>query len=90
MEMRSGARAAPVWDGRCFLRVYVVFYVQAMGIQEENQIGQGAAQNSWAGSCAFKSFGRLSLQLAFFWSIGLSTDEAKFMGLWHVNTPPGP
>ena len=55
MAMRSGARAAPVWGWRCFLRGYVVFYVyaQATGIQEENQIGRGAAQKSWAGFRAF-------------------------------------
>ena len=45
MEMSSGARAAPVWGWRCFLRGYVVFYAQATGIQEENQIRRGAAQN---------------------------------------------
>ena len=55
MEMRSGARAAPVWGWRCFLRGYVVFYAQATGIQEENQIGRGAAQKSGAGFRAFWS-----------------------------------
>ena len=39
MEMRNSARAAPVWDWRCFLRGSVGFYAQATGIQEENQIG---------------------------------------------------
>ena len=46
---------APVWDWRCFIRGYVVFYAQAMGIQEENQIGRGAAQTHWAGFRAFWS-----------------------------------
>ena len=53
MEMRSGARAAPVWGWRCFLRGCVVFYAQATGIQEENQIGRGAAQKSL---CRFRAF----------------------------------
>ena len=45
MEMRSGTRAAPVWGWRCFLRGYVV-YAKATGIQEENEIGRGAAKTS--------------------------------------------
>ena len=48
MEMRSGARAAPVLGSRCFLRGYVAFYAKATGIQEETQIGRGAAKKrSW-------------------------------------------
>ena len=46
MEMRSGAHAAPVWGWRCFLRGYGVFYAQATGVQEENQIGRGAAHTT--------------------------------------------
>ena len=46
MEMRSGARAAPVWGWRCFLRGYVAFYAKDTGVQEENQIGRGAAEKS--------------------------------------------
>ena len=67
MEMRSGARAAPVWGWRCFLRGYVAFYAKAAGIQEENQIGRGAAQNLGPDSVHF-----CQLPLALFWSIGLS------------------
>ena len=44
MEIRSGARAAPGWGWRYFFRGYVVFYANATGIQEENQIGRGAAE----------------------------------------------
>ena len=50
-----GARAAPVWGRRRFLRGCVVFYAQATGIQEGSQIGRGVAQNSWAGFRAFWS-----------------------------------
>ena len=67
MEMRSGARAAPIWDHRCFLRGYGGFYAQAMGIQEENQIGRGAAQNS---VCKFRAFWPVPIYI--FWSTGLS------------------
>ena len=58
MEMRSGARAAPVLDWRCSLRGYVVFYAcaqaTAAGIQEENQIaiyahGRSALGCPWMG-----------------------------------------
>ena len=55
MEMRSGARAAPVWDYRRFLRGSVGFYAQATGIQEENQIGRGAAEKIQVRFCAFWS-----------------------------------
>ena len=55
MEMRSGGRAALVWDKHRFLRGYATFYAQGMGIQEENHIGRGAAQNAWAGFRAFWS-----------------------------------
>ena len=53
MEMRSGARTAPVCAWRCFLRGYVGFYAQATVVQEENQIGRGATDKSWAGFRAF-------------------------------------
>ena len=55
MEMCSGARTAPVWAERCFLRGYVGFYAQVTRIQEETQIGRGAAKKSWAGLRAFWS-----------------------------------
>ena len=54
MGMRSGARAAaPVWGWRCFLRGYAAFYAHAAGIQEENQIGRGAAKNKSRRTRAF-------------------------------------
>ena len=71
MEMRSGARAAPVWDWRYFLRGSVGFYAQATGIQDGNQIGRGAAKKSESDSVIFGRW-----PLAFFWSIGLSIDDA--------------
>ena len=44
MEMRSGARTAPVWAQR-FLCRYVDFHAQATGIPEENQVHRGATEN---------------------------------------------
>ena len=68
MEMRSGARAAPVWGGwRCFLRGYVAFYAQATGIQEENQIGRGAAK-------------KFEVRFRAFWSAAI----AVFVVYWPV------
>ena len=56
MEMRSGARAAPVWGWRCFLRGYVIFYAKATGIQEENQINRGAAEIRARIASRFRAF----------------------------------
>ena len=44
--MSSGARAAPDRDWRCFRRGYAAFYAQTTGIQEENQVRRGAANNA--------------------------------------------
>ena len=77
MRMRSGARAAPVWGWRWFLRGCVVFYAHATGIQEENQIGRGGSEGlPKTLRTDSVRFGRLPYALAFFWSIGLSTRGA--------------
>ena len=84
--MRNGARAALVWGYRCFLRDDVVFYAQATGVQEENQIGRGAAENLRTDSVLF---GQLpSLPLAWFWCIGLC-NLGKTQGVEDLGKPLG-
>ena len=78
MEMRSGARAAPVWDWRCFLRGSVGFYAQATGVQEENQIGRGAAKKSETDSVLFGRwplafFGLLACLTCHMWLVASCT-----------------
>ena len=57
-QWKCAAAPAPrqfMIDAGFFAAMLFYKYAQAMGIQEENQIGRGPAQNSWAGFRAFWS-----------------------------------